>query len=199
MRRALVACLVVAACGDNQQPVEIAVPYGVPAFVGYKANGTWHEPKPTDRGYRVVSDGPYQFVFVCGDDQTFDVEELFADPSDGDQEIATQLSSDACRVGRGDVALAEVTGTVVQPGFLILGLSGGSASDLPNWSYDVITVQGSQALLFTPFTADIIVLRRDVEIGPGANPQPVIDTRTEETSLVRAPLTIHGMVEGEPV
>jgi hypothetical protein len=115
MRRVLVAWVVVAACGDNQQPVEIAVPYGVASFVGYKANGSWHEAKPTDRGYRIISDGPYQFVFVCGDDQTFDVEELFADPSDGDQEIATQLSSDSCRVDRDGVALAEVTARSCNP------------------------------------------------------------------------------------
>lgn len=192
MTRAPVACLVVAACGDNQQPVEIAVPHGTPAFVAYKANGTWHGAKPTKRGYLVESVGQYQFVFVCADPQGFDVEELFADTSDGDQELEPQASVDACRTLSGDIAFANITGTVAQAGFLELGVSGASAGDSPNWSYDITTVEGRQALVFRPFTADVVVIRRDVEIGPGTNPQPIIDTSTEAIDLTRMPLSFAG-------
>jgi hypothetical protein len=199
MRRALVACVVVAACGDNQQPVEVVVPHGTPAFVAYKANGTWRIPPATAHGYRVDAQAPYQFVFVCADDQGFDVEELFADPSDGDQELQAQSTIGACRVDLGNPAIAEATGSVVQPGFLELGGLTNASGDSPDWTYDLATTPGPHALAFRPITADVVVIRRALELGAGTNPQPVIDATTEAMPLARAALTISGMVDGEPV
>jgi len=197
MRRALVACFLVAACGDNQQPIEIVVPHGAASFVGYKANGVWHDAVPTARGYRVISDGPYQFVFVCADDSGFDVEELFADPADGDQELSPTLAIEACSTVAAPAANAEVTGTVDEPGTLTLGLTHQNASsDSANWSYDIATWQSRQTFLFAPVTADIVVVRRDVDLLPGLDPQPPIDLTSEGVTLARAPLNVQGMVSG---
>ena len=195
MKRALVACLVVAACGDNQQPVEIDVPYGAAAFVGYKANGAWHDAKPTERGYRIDTVGPYQFVFVCATDQDFDVEELFADASDGDQVLVASSAIDPCVEPHEQVASGHITGTVAQPGTVRVGELGqeGLASD---WTYDLVVPQGREDLLFVPETGLTPVIRRDLEIGGGANPQPRIDLVTEGITLERAPLTVNGSLDG---
>jgi hypothetical protein len=133
-------------------------------------------------------------VFVCAGGDSFDVEELFADTSDGDQELEPQVAIDACRTLRGDTAFAHVTGTVAQPGLLELGGGGASSADSPNWSYDITTAVGRQALLFRPITADVVVLRRDVDIEPGTNPQPVIDTSTEAIALTRMSLALDGAI-----
>ena len=164
MKRALVACWVVAACGDNQQPIEVAVPYGTPAFVGYKANGAWHAAPSTERGYRIDIVGPYQFVFVCADDQDFDLEELFADTADGDQRIdVSTLQIEACATPRHVLAAGRITGTVVQPGTVQVGIYGmeGLAT---NWSYDLAVAQGRQDLVFRPETGVLPVVRRDLSL-----------------------------------
>jgi hypothetical protein len=195
MTRALVACLVVAACGDNQQPVEIAVPYGTPAFVAYKANGTWHGAKPTERGYRIDTVGPYQFVFVCADAQGFDVEELFADTSDGDQAVFTTAVVDACFAPRQPTGSARIEGSVQQAGTLMLGLYGTEAFT-QNWTYDFGLAQGRYDLVFRPEVAATPVIRRDVDVGIGMNPQAPIDAAVEGVALAKVPLTITGAMAG---
>ncbi|MEP6862372.1 MAG: hypothetical protein ABJE66_17235 [Deltaproteobacteria bacterium] len=199
MTRALVACLVVAACGDNQQPVEIAVPYGTPAFVAYKADGTWRGAKPTKRGYLIESVGQYQFVFVCADSHGFDVEELFADTSDGDQTLSTGGGDiELCNTIREQSVEGHINGTMIQPGVVSLynEANEGLAAD---WSYDLGATIGRRDLVAVPITGDIVAIRRDIDVVVGPNPQAPIDLASESIPLVRVPSTITGLVPGSHV
>lgn len=199
MKCALVACWVMAACGDNQQPVEIAVPNGTPAFVAYKAAGAWRVPAETERGYRIDSEGAYQFVFVCANDQDFDVEELFADASDGDQTLVVSTGAiESCATPRGDIAFADLTGEVTQPGEVRVDKYGQEGLT-PGWSYDLAVPEGIQDLVFVPETGLTPVVRRDIDVEPGANPQSEIDLASEGITLERAPLTVTGAVAGSNI
>jgi hypothetical protein len=163
--------------------------------VAYKANGTWHGAKPTKRGYLIESIGPYQFVFVCADAQGFDVEELFADTSDGDQAVFVSAVVDACLVPRQPIVGARIEGSVRQPGTIMLGLYGTEAFT-QDWTYDLGVAQGRYDLVFRPEVATTPVIRRDVDVGIGMNPQPPIDAAVEGVALAKVPLTITGAAVG---
>jgi hypothetical protein len=199
MNRALVAWVVVAACGDNQQPVEIAVPYGTPAFVAYKANGAWHGAKPTERGYLIESVGQYQFVFVCAGGEGFDVEELFADTSDGDQTVFTTFGLiEMCGADRHPSLFGNIDGTMLQPGSIRF-YSQRAEGFAANWSYSIAAAVGRRDLVAVPETAEIAAIRRDIDVAVGSNPQPPIDLVSESVALVSVPMTITGLVEGASV
>lgn len=190
MKVAAAVAVLAAACGDNRQPVNVDV-HGLAGFAAYKSDGAWHEPVPAEGSYRVDAFGPYQFVFVCGDDQTFDVEELFADPADGDQRIDPLAETAACEPAL-EGELGTLAGQVAQAGTVEIGAVG-TEGFAPGWSYSLDLPQGRHDLVFRPSSALTPVLRRDLEVGPGVNVQPAIDATSEGVALERHPVELEAL------
>jgi len=200
MKAVLAAVALMAACGDNTT-ITIGFPDGALAFATYKADGGWHHPEATSTGYRIDRAGPYQFVWVCSQNGVLDIEELFADTSDGDQDVAPVIDSACYPDGTPVVsgALGRISGSVVQAGMLSVG-SFGTDSFMPDWTYDLEATQGVHDVVFVPeYEASHVVVRRDVTVGDMPNVQPAIDLTAEGTALVPVPVAIEGLAVGEQV
>jgi hypothetical protein len=174
---------------EEMHVVTIDASFDSPVFIMYRdGTGPWQAPKEVSGGYELAVHDAYEVVAVCGDPNLgYDVAFV------GDTYAETALMYLPCYTVFEAGTPVAVTGTMVQPGSIVIG-SSSATSTTPNWTFDLDVEQGLRDVV--AIANHKMVLRREVDLWAPTN-VPTFDVAATGTMMPAVPLTIAGLTNDE--
>lgn len=191
MRRALLLAAATACSSSPSAPNQVSTfVWGTPTLIAYRdGTGNWQTPKRDAGGnYQLAVTDDYQLVVVCSDLTGFTTKLRQRTASDGSDDFVWCMN-------HGDpFSTVEVTGSMVQPGFVSLYDYASSATG--PWQFTLQVTPGPHDL---GATADgRLLVQRGIDISSGVT-LDALDVDAQGTPLVLTDLSFTGLEQGDQV